>query len=65
MRAFLVIPPEAQVALISNTKNARDVLLKTFADIALAEDLQKISPNQRNQILVLAREAAKTISRKK
>ena len=65
LRAFMAIPPEAQVALMSNTKNARDILIKVFGDAALEDDLQKLSPAQRNQILALAKEAAKTISRKK
>jgi len=65
LRAFMVIPPKAQKALMSNTKDARGLMIKTFADIALEEDLQQVSPNQRNQILALAREAAKALSRKK
>lgn len=65
LRAFLAIPPEAQVALMSNGANAEDILLNSFRDMGLEVDLQKLSPAQRAQILTLAKEAAKTVSRKK
>jgi len=65
IRAFLAIPPEAQVALMSNNADAKEILLNTFRDLGLQVDLQKLSPAQRTQILTLAKEAAKTISRKK
>lgn len=65
LRAFIAIPPEAQVALMSNGAEAEDILLNSFRDMGLEVDLQKLSPAQRVQILTLAKEAAKTISRKK
>jgi len=65
LRAFMAIPSEAQVALMSNSDNPKDILIKAFAAIGLEEDLKKLSPSQRNQILALAKEAAKTLSRKK
>jgi len=65
LRAFMVIPPEAQVALMSNNAKAEDILLNTFRDLGLQVDLQKLSPAQRTQILTIAKEAAKTLSRKK
>lgn len=65
LRAFMAIPPEAQVALMSNSSNPKDILIGAFGDISLEEGLNKLSPIQRTQILALAKEAAKTLSRKK
>ena len=65
LRAFMAIPPEAQVALMSNSDNPKDILIKTFDDISLEEGLKELTPTQRVQILALAKEAAKTLSRKK
>lgn len=65
LRAFIAIPPEAQVALMSNNANAQEILLNTFRDMGLQVDLQKLSPTQRTQILTIAKEAAKKVSRKK
>ena len=65
MKAITAMPPEAQVALMTNGTDAKDILLNTFRDMGLEVDLQKLSPAQRAQVLVLAKEAAKTVSRKK
>jgi len=65
IRAFMAIPPEAQVALMSNSSNPKDILVNVFGDIGLEEGLKKLTPVQRSQILALAKEAAKTLSRKK
>lgn len=64
LRAFMAIPSEAQVALMSNSDNPKDILVKTFGDVGLEQDLQKLTPAQRTQILALAKAAAKTLSRK-
>jgi len=65
LRAFMAIPPEAQVALMSNSDDPKEILVSTFGDISLEEGLKELNSAQRNQILALAKEAAKTLSRKK
>lgn len=65
IRAFLAIPSEAQVSLIENKISAKDILLNAFRDMGLEADLQKLPPAQRAQILTIAKEAAKKVSRKK
>jgi len=65
IRAFMAIPPEAQVALMSNSSNPKDILVSAFSDIGLEEGLKKLTPVQRSHILALAKEVAKTLSRKK
>lgn len=65
LRAFMAIPPEAQVALMSNGADAGEILLNVFRDLGLEVDLKKLTPAQRVQILTLAKEAAKKVSRKK
>lgn len=65
LTAFMALPPDAQMALMSNTVNPEEILKKTFSDLALQQDLAKLSPARRTQILELARQAAKTICGKK
>lgn len=65
LRAFMAIPSEAQVALMSNSDNPKDILVSAFGDISLEKGLKELTSAQRAQILALAKEAAKTLSRKK
>jgi len=65
LRAFMVMPSDAQVALMSNSDDPKDILTSTFGAISLEEGLKELNPAQRTQILVLAKEAAKTLSHKK
>ena len=65
LRAFIVTPPEAQVALMSNNADPKEILTTAFGTLDIEQALAKLSPTQRNQILLLAREAARTICRKK
>ena len=65
LRAFMGIPPEAQVALISNDVDAKELLTRTFRDVGISEYLEGLSPERRSQILLLAQQAAKKLSRKK
>ena len=65
IRAFMVLPKAAQVELMAEDVDALKVLVDTFRDIALQEDLQRLSPEKQAQIISLAKEVAKQFSRKK
>jgi len=65
LRAFIALPEEAQVKLMSNEMEPEIVLIDTFREKALEYDLSKLSPAQRVKVISLAKEAAKSVSRKK
>ena len=65
LRAFIALPEEAQVKLMSNEMEPEIVLIDTFREKALEYDLSKLSPAQRVKVIALVKEAAKSISRKK
>ena len=65
MRAFLVLTPEIQVKLMSNSADAYNLIRDSFRDLALKDDLDSLPEKQRNQILALAKEVARQVSRKR
>lgn len=65
LRAFCVLPEEAQVKLMSNKKDPELILIDTYREKALEYDLSKISPVKRARILSLVKEVSKSVSPKK
>lgn len=65
LRAFCALPEEAQVKLMSNKVDPESILIEVFRERALELDLKKLSPSQRSKIVTLAKEAAKSICKKK
>ena len=64
IKAFLALPEDAQTALMRDG-DANDILNKAFCQAQLEADLQSLPEAQRNQLLALAKQAAKTIAPKK
>lgn len=65
LRAFMALPPELQVQLMNNNVSDVSHLIKEkLLDADLVSRLGKLTSEQRNQLVALAKEGAKVLSRK-
>jgi hypothetical protein len=66
LRAFIALPKELQVELMNNQISDVSQLIKEkLLDADLLEKMRKLTPEQRNQVVFLAKKAAKIVSPKR
>jgi septation ring formation regulator EzrA len=63
LRAFIALPPEVQVGLMSNKVDAFSILKDTFKDVN--NELKNLTDEQKSQIIMIAKEISKKTSNKK
>ena len=66
LRAFMALPPEVQVELMSNNdKNALEILTTAFRDADAEDFLRSLKPADRTKVISLAKQAQKIASQKR
>ena len=66
LRAFIAMPAELQVQLMGNQiSDVLQLMKEKLLDADLIQRLEKLTPDQRDQLVLLAKKGAKIASQKK